>query len=177
MTLGDSAIRSIRTGFSAHTTDAVLAFTDESLALVCIGATAVPRQRRRQWLRELARKVEPPACSPGARYTAAWRRRERTGRIQLKLEVDEAETVVGLVDCNLLDPLRADDRGAINDAARQALAIFLAGETSRQEQRIYDTMRIKLVLSALKRKLPGPSKRPLRRSPRPNRPAQHRSEY
>jgi hypothetical protein len=31
---------------------------------------------------------------------------------------------------------------AITAAARQALAMFLAGETSRQEQRIYDTIRI-----------------------------------
>jgi hypothetical protein len=124
----------------------VLAFDDAAFAKLCIAATAVPRNRRRQWLRELANRVEPPPSSPGARYTAAWRRRGRTGRIQLKLEVDEAETVVGLVDCNLLDPLRAEDRGAITEAAQRALALYLAGEGSRHDERLCDTLRAELGL-------------------------------
>jgi hypothetical protein len=141
----------------------MIALSDEGLAHLCIAASAIPRHRRRQWLRELANKIEPPPSSPGARYTAAWRRRERTGRIQLKLEVDEAATVVGLIDCNLLDPLRADDRGAITEAAQRALALYLAGEGSRHDERICDTVRAELGLTALQKALPHVSKKRFRK--------------
>jgi hypothetical protein len=150
----------------------VLALDDGALARLVIAASAIPPRRRKQWLRQLARQAEPPPCSPGARYTAAWRRREKAGRFLLRLEMDEAALVVGLVDCGVLDPLKADDRGAITEAAQRALVQFCdGGETSRQEQRIYDTLKVGLVLSALKRKLRDPSRRRLRRSPRPDRAA------
>src|SRR2546430_1513185 len=141
----------------------MLALSDEGLARLCIAASAIPRNRRRQWLRELANRIEPPPSSPGARYTAAWRRRGRTGRIQLKLEVDETQTVVGLIDCNLLDPLRADDRGAITEAAQRALALYLAGEGSRHDERICDTVRAELGLTALQKALPHVSKKRFRK--------------
>jgi hypothetical protein len=101
-------------------------------------------------------------------YSRRWRARERAGLILLKFPADEAETVVALTDRGLLDPALADDRVAINEAARRAFAQF-CGETSPHEKKFYDTMRIRLVLSTLKRKLRGPSRR--RRS------AQRRSEY
>jgi adenylate cyclase len=88
----------------------MLALSDEAWARLCIAASAIPRNRRRQWLRELANRIEPPRSSPGARYTAAWRAREKAGRCLLTLEVDEAELVVALVDAGLLDPRIADDR-------------------------------------------------------------------
>jgi hypothetical protein len=91
--------------------------SDAALARVVRAARAVPYRQRAQWLQQLARKAEPPPCSPGARYTAAWRAREKAGRCLLKLEVDEAELVVALVDAGLLDPLIADDRRAITAAA------------------------------------------------------------
>jgi hypothetical protein len=141
----------------------MLALSDEAWARLCIAASAIPRNRRRQWLRELANRIEPPPSSPGARYTAAWRRRGRTGRIQLKLEVDETQTVVGLIDCNLLDPLRADDRGAITEAAQRALALYLAGEGSRHDERICDTVRAELGLTALQKALPHVSKKRFRK--------------
>jgi hypothetical protein len=70
-----------------------------------------------------ARRIEPSA-SPGARYTRAWRRRERSGQCLLRLEVDEASVIVGLVDRGLLSPLRADDRIALAEAAAKALMQF-----------------------------------------------------
>jgi hypothetical protein len=141
----------------------MLALTDQALARLCVAATAVPQKKRAQWLRRVARKLEP---LPRARHTAAWRAREKAGRILLKLEVDEAELVVGLIDAGLLDPLVADDRCAITAAAQRALVQFCCnnGETSPRAQRVYDTMRIRLVLLALKRELRVASRRRLRRS-------------
>jgi hypothetical protein len=142
----------------------VLAFSDQALARLCIAASAIPPHRRAQWLQRLADRLEQahrPSSSRGASYTRAWRRREKAGRFLLKLEMDEAAVVVGLVDSGVLDPLKADDRAAITEAAQRALVQFCngGGETSRQDQRIYDTLKVGLILSALKRKLRGPPKR------------------
>jgi hypothetical protein len=107
-------------------------------------------------------------------HSRRWRARERAGLITLKFAVDEADAVVALTDRGLLDPMLADDRGAINEAARRAFVQF-CGAAAPCEQQIYDTMRIRLVLQALKGKLRGPSKRRrLRRSPIPARKAQNR---
>jgi len=131
----------------------MLALSDEGLARLCIAASAIPRNRRRQWLRELANRIEPPRSSPGARYTAAWRAREKAGRCLLKLEVDEVELVIGLVDAGLLDARIADDRAALAAATQRALARFLAGEGSRRDEEIRATVRAELGLTALQKVL------------------------
>jgi hypothetical protein len=141
----------------------MIALSDIGLAYLTIAASAVPRHRRRQWLRELANRIEPPRSSPGARYTAAWRAREKAGRCLLTLEVDEAELVVALVDAGLLDPRIADDRAALTEAAQRALALYLAGEGSRHDERICDTVRAELGLTALQKALPHVSKKRFRK--------------
>jgi hypothetical protein len=141
----------------------MLALSDENLARLCIAASAIPRNRRRQWLRELANELEPPRRSQGARYTAAWRAREKAGRCLLTLEVDEAELVVALVDAGLLDFSAADDRAALTEATQRALALYLAGEGSRRDERICDTVRAELGLTALQKALPHVSKKRFRK--------------
>ena len=131
----------------------MIGLSDIGLAYLAVAASAVPRHRRRQWLRELANKIEPSRRSPGARYTAAWRAREKAGRCLLTLEVDEAELVVALVDAGLLDPRIADDRAALTEATQRALALYLAGEGSRHDERICDIVRAELGLTALQKAL------------------------
>jgi hypothetical protein len=92
-------------------------------------------------------------CSAGARYTAAWRKRARTGKILLKVEVDEAALVVALVAHRLLDPVLADDRSALNAAAQKALEQFCDGDVSPHAQRTYDRIRVGLALRALRNSL------------------------
>jgi len=38
----------------------MLALIDSALARLCIGATRVRRGRRRQWLQEIAARIDPP---------------------------------------------------------------------------------------------------------------------
>jgi hypothetical protein len=38
----------------------MLALTDSALAIIAIGATGVRRERRGQWLRDIAAKLDPP---------------------------------------------------------------------------------------------------------------------
>jgi hypothetical protein len=114
-----------------------------------------------------AQRVEPASASPGARYTREWRQRKHNGHCLLNLEVDEAAVVIGLIDHGLLSPLRADDRGALTEAARKALMLFCEGEGSLPDRRVYDKVRIELALRALRRKLPHGSseRRPQRAKP------------
>jgi hypothetical protein len=91
---------------------------------------------------------QAPPSKTSRDYTRAWRARERAGRCLLRLEVDEAALVVGLVDRGLLDPLKADDRIALTEAAGKALVMFCEGEASQREARIYDTVRGSSVRSA-----------------------------
>lgn len=45
--------------------------------------------------------------APSTLSTWRWRNREKAGRVLLRLEVDEAALVIGLVDRGLLDPAMA----------------------------------------------------------------------
>jgi hypothetical protein len=122
-----------------------------------------PKERSRRLQDDPASRPETDASAPVSKtntvHSRRWRARERAGLILLKFPADEAEVVVALTDRGLLDPVLADDRAAINEAARRAFAQF-CGEISPHEQRLRDTMRIRLLLASLKRKLHrGPSKR------------------
>src|SRR5262249_24983744 len=67
----------------------MLAFTDSALARLCIGATRIDPRRRRQWLRDLAARIDPPIMnpqkinnrerSPAARRQARLRARRNSG--------------------------------------------------------------------------------------------------
>jgi hypothetical protein len=136
----------------------MLCLTDAALARVFIGATAVPREARRGWLADLASKFEQspsPPLAPSTLPTRRWRDRERSGRILLRLEVDEAALVVGLIDRVLLDPLHADNRAAVTRAAERALAVFC--DTSRGDGAIHDKLKVAVLLAALRRKTRGRS--------------------
>jgi hypothetical protein len=73
----------------------------------------------------------------------------------LRIEIDEAALIVGLVDRGLLDPLRADSRAALTEAAGKALALFCAGEASPHDRGIVDTLRARLCLLAFQRTTDG----------------------
>ena len=85
------------------------------------------------WLQDLADRLERSEreLTAGARHMRAWCALARSGRCLLKLEMNEAELVVGLVERNLLDPLLADDLAAITQAAARALTLF-CGTSHRQ---------------------------------------------
>lgn len=138
----------------------MLALTDRSLAVIAIAASAIPPSRRARWLQRLADRLEN-SCprSAGALHTAAWRAREKAGRCLLKLEVDEVELAVALVDAGLLDPSVADDRARLTEATQRALFLFLAGEASRHDERVFDTVRAELALTALQKVPPRVSKK------------------
>jgi hypothetical protein len=93
--------------------------------------------------------------SPGARYTRAWRRRGKSGRILLRIETDEAALAAMLVGHKLLDPLLADDRKSLTAATERALAALCDGEVSPHDREIVDTLRARLCLTAFQRTTDG----------------------
>ena len=102
-----------------------------------------------------ARRAEPSSASPGARYTRAWRRRGKSGRILLRIEIDEAALAAMLVGHKLLDPLLADDRKSLTAATERALAALCDGEVSPHDRGIVDTLRARLCLTAFQRTTDG----------------------
>src|SRR5262245_8531865 len=100
------------------------------------------------------------ACSRGAGYTRAWRKRERNGRILLRVEADEAELAIALTDAGLLDPNVADDKAALTAAAEKALAVFCQRELSHHDAGIADRLRANFALTVMHRASPhGSTKR------------------
>lgn len=130
----------------------MLAFSDEALARVLIAGTAIEPQAQAGWLEDIAKRLDKArlrSTTPGAGYTRKWRERVNAGRIRLTFEVDEVETVVGLVEVGLLAPLKAEDPIAINRAARKALLTCLR-EGSLHRSGISDIIRAKLLAAARK---------------------------
>jgi hypothetical protein len=131
----------------------MLRLTDEALARVLIAGSAVAPDRQAAWLEDLAVRFERASHRALlTSYTRAWRRRQRAGLVQLKVVADEANLAVFLIDAGLLDPLRADDRGALTRATERALALMC--ETSPPVGANLDTIRASLVLSALQSREP-----------------------
>jgi hypothetical protein len=134
----------------------MLRLTDEALVRILIAGTAIAPDKQAAWLEDLAARLKRASePSPGAVYTRRWRQRERAGRCQLRIEVDEAELAVALVDRGLLDPALADSRAALARAAERALA-QLCRETSRPSEAGLDTIRVGLCLATLQPKEPSP---------------------
>ena len=131
----------------------VLAFTDESLGQIAVAATAVAPDERKAWLAGVARRLDQPApraLAPSTLPTRRWRKRRQDGLVCLNVVIDEALLVVGLVDHNLLDPLRADDKCALAAAAGEALVRFCNSDASLPDAEIKDRLRVRL-LAAVRR--------------------------
>lgn len=129
----------------------MLQLSDAALARLIRATRAVPHNRRRKWLRELAHQIEPRELSAHAWATRQWRAREKAGRIQLRLEADEADIVISLVEAGWLDPLKADDRAAISQAAQRIITEFCEGGMSRTAVGVRDSLGVRLLLTALRK--------------------------
>jgi hypothetical protein len=126
----------------------VLAFSDEALARLAVAATRVALPARSEWLQDIASRLDPPKLKPGARRTRAWRARAKAGRCLLKVETDEAAFAVVAVADGLLNPLQADDVGALNQAAAKVLAAYSGGDMSLRGPGDVDSIRTRLLREA-----------------------------
>lgn len=70
--------------------------------------TTRERERRKRERRRFDRTA--------AQRMRRWRARQRDGRIVLRLEVNEVDVTEGLVEFNLLDPMKTEDPQAVATA-------------------------------------------------------------
>jgi hypothetical protein len=121
----------------------MLAFTDTAFARLCIAASRIDPRRRRQWLQEIATKLDPPGAgdhqqkqqrvenggdhrqrTPAARRQARVRARRRNGQHVYKLEIAD-RAMEGLLEMMLrmgrLSESDTLDHGCIETALARLL--------------------------------------------------------
>jgi hypothetical protein len=96
----------------------MLALTDGALAYLCIAATAVPPERRRAWLKRIARRAD------GTRQ-GRYRQRRDEGLVVVPVRVDphEAEMLLRSVGIYVTDT----DRATLGKAFEAVLSLWLEG--------------------------------------------------
>jgi hypothetical protein len=78
----------------------MLSFDDQSLARLAIAATRVPTSRRRQWLADIAARLEGVPAAVGRSDAARQRRsrrRRNAGLVVMRLEAHEDDTARALI--------------------------------------------------------------------------------
>jgi hypothetical protein len=107
----------------------MLALDDQAMALVFVAASAIPPDKRKAWLADVAHQLDQISLSgeirsaplaPSTVRTRRWRARESAGQVLLTVAVDEASLVVRLVADGLLNPTVADSRKALTTATERA---------------------------------------------------------
>jgi hypothetical protein len=109
----------------------MLALTDSALARLCIAATRVRHGRRRQWLQEIAARIDPPAAhSPAARRQARVRARRRNGVHIYRLEVSD-RAAEGLILKFILAGRLTETQALEHQNIESAMAALLEEEGQR----------------------------------------------
>jgi hypothetical protein len=105
----------------------MLAFVDDAAMFrVLLGATAVPRSERHQWLKRVAAMVDsPPARTAQALRSARARRRRANGKIVIPVEIDAA-FVSAALSCGAVSEAEALDPHKLASAAAVVLQKWAA---------------------------------------------------
>jgi hypothetical protein len=137
----------------------MIGLSDQGLALLCIAASAIPRSRRGYWLRGIAKELEGNPPSNSARRLRQYRARQRGGLRHYHVVCDEVDLEELLISAGTLAASERDDHGAVERGLQRLLEVLIAdhqaGNAFPPGQGIYDTVRVKLCLSALRRKVSG----------------------
>jgi hypothetical protein len=141
-----------------------LAFDDAALARLAIGATRIARSQRYHWLKKVVRQLEGHPPSPTARRLRKYRSRVRNGERVFCVTLDQVDLEELLIAARTLLPAARDDHAEVQAALQRLLHFLIAdhhhGNAFPPDREIYDTVRVGLCLSALRREVSGgPSKR------------------
>ena len=154
-----------RAGSSSSSTTAwsscVLALDDGAFARLCIGATAVAPRLRRRWLARIAKELEGHPPSATARRLRRYQARRHNGQKCYRLTLDEIDTEELLLAAGTLSPLERDDHGKVEAALARFLSLCILDHRNafQLDQEMYDSVRIGLCLSALRKGSDGSPKR------------------
>ena len=141
----------------------MIAMSDEGLAYLCIAASAVAPSRRSRWLQSIARELEGQSPSPTARRLRKFHARQRNGQRIYRVIEDQIDVEEMLLAAGVLAPRDRDNHAAVEAALSRFLRILISdhhGNAFPPGRGIYDTVRVGLCLSTLRKKVPGgPPKR------------------
>jgi hypothetical protein len=140
----------------------MLALSDEALARVAIAATRFAASRRGRWLKSIAAELEGHPPSATARRLRKFQARRRNGQRCYRLTLDEIDTKELLLASGTLLPADREDHSKVEAALSRFISLCIADHrnTFQPDREIYDTVRVKLCLSALRGKVSGgPPKR------------------
>jgi hypothetical protein len=140
----------------------VLALDDGALARLCIGATAVAPHLRNRWLQRVAKELEGHRPSPTARRLRRFQARRHNGQACYRIIQDCVDLEELLLASGTLAPADRDDHRQVEAALSRFILICILDHRNafQSDREIYDTVRVGLCLSALRREVSdGPPKR------------------
>jgi hypothetical protein len=139
----------------------VLALDDGALARLCIGATAVAPHKRNRWLQRVAKELEGHRPSPTARRLRKFQARRHHGKACYRIVQDQVDLEELLLASGTLAPSDRDDHGKVEAALSRFLSLCILDHRNafQSDREIYDTVRVGLCLSALRKVSDGPPKR------------------
>src|SRR5262249_1146687 len=138
-----------------------LALTDVGLALLVAAANRVAQHRRGRWLKSIAAELEGHPPSPTARRLRRYQARRRNGQACYRLTLDEIDIEELLLASGTLAPADRDDHAAVERALARFLSLCILDHRNafQSDREIYDTVRVGLCLSALRKGFDGSPKR------------------
>jgi hypothetical protein len=131
----------------------MLALDEGALARLVIAASAVAPSRRSRWLQSIARELEGHTPSPTARRLRRFQARRRSGQKCYRLTLDEIDVVEMLLSAGVLAPRDRDDHIKVERALERFISICIADHRNafQHDRKIFDTVRIGLCLSVLRK--------------------------
>ena len=139
-----------------------LALTDAGLAYLVLAASRIAPQKRSRWLQRVAKELEGHRPSPTARRLRRYQARRHHGQACYRIVQDCVDLEELLLAAGTLSPLERDDHAAVERALVRFLSLCILDHRNafQSDREIYDTVRVGLCLSALRREVSdGPPKR------------------
>jgi hypothetical protein len=139
----------------------MLALTDEAWARIAIGATRIAPDQRSRWLQRVAKELEGHRPSPTARRLRRYQARRHHGQACYRIVQDCVDLEELLLASGTLAPADRDDHSKVEAALSRFLSLCILDHRNafQSDREIYDTVRVGLCLSALRRKVSdGPPK-------------------
>ena len=139
----------------------MLALTDEAWARIAIGATRIAPDQRSRWLQRVAKELEGHRPSPTARRLRRYQARRHHGQACYRIVQDCVDLEELLLAAGVLSPQDRDNHAAVEQALGRFLALCVLDHRNafQSDREIYDTVRVGLCLSALRKGFDGSPKR------------------
>src|SRR5262245_29155420 len=138
----------------------MIGLSDVGLAYLVLAAGRVAPRKRNRWLQRTARELEHPP-SATARRLRKFQARRRNGQACYRIVSDQVDLEELLLASGTLAPADRDNHGKVEAALARFLSLCIADHRNafQPDREIYDTVRVGLCLSALRKVSDGPPKR------------------